>query len=42
MPTYITLISYTQQGVENIIKESPAWLDRAKEAVKAAATRIVG
>jgi len=35
MPTYITLIRYTQQGVETM-KESPARLDRAKEAVKAA------
>ena len=35
MPTYITLISYTQQGAENM-KESPARLDRAKAAIKAA------
>ena len=35
MPTYITLFSFTQQGVENI-KESPARLDRVKAAIKAA------
>jgi len=35
MATYITLLRFTQQGVENI-KESPARLDRAKEAIKAA------
>ena len=35
MPPHITLLRYTQQGVENM-KESPARLDRAKEAVKAA------
>ena len=35
MPTYITLFRFTQQGIEKI-KESPARLDRAKEAVKAA------
>lgn len=34
MPTYITLIRYTQQGVQNI-KESPGRLDAAKEAFKA-------
>ncbi len=35
MATYITLIRYTQQGVQNM-KESPARLDKAKEAIKAA------
>jgi uncharacterized protein with GYD domain len=39
MPTYITLLSYTQQGVANI-KEGPSRLDRAKEAVKAAGGEI--
>jgi uncharacterized protein with GYD domain len=34
MPTYISLISFTQKGVENI-KESPARLDAAKEAFRA-------
>ena len=35
MATYITLIRYTQQGIQNM-KESPARLDKAKEAIKAA------
>ncbi|MFQ5924885.1 MAG: GYD domain-containing protein [Dehalococcoidia bacterium] len=35
MPTYITLMRWTQKGVENI-KESPTRLAAAKEAVKAA------
>jgi uncharacterized protein with GYD domain len=30
MATYISLLSFTQQGIENI-KESPARLDKAKE-----------
>ena len=34
MATYITLIHYTQQGIENI-KESPARLDAAKQAFRA-------
>ena len=34
MPTYITLVRWTQQGVQNI-KESPARLDAAKQAFKA-------
>ena len=34
MPTYITLINYTQQGVENM-KDSPARLDAAKQAFQA-------
>lgn len=34
MGTYITLIRYTQQGIENV-KEAPARLDAAKEAFKA-------
>ena len=34
MPTYITMLSFTQQGVEKI-KDGPARLDRAKAAVKA-------
>jgi uncharacterized protein with GYD domain len=33
MPTYISLIKYTQKGVENM-KESPARLDAAKELFK--------
>jgi uncharacterized protein with GYD domain len=35
MPTYITLVNYTQKGIENI-KESPARLDKVKKAMKAA------
>ncbi len=35
MPTYITLVNYTQKGIKNI-KESPARLDKVKEAMKAA------
>ncbi|MFC1863514.1 GYD domain-containing protein [Thermodesulfobacteriota bacterium] len=35
MATYITMISYTEQGIQNM-KESPARLEQAKEAVKAA------
>lgn len=35
MPTYITLLHFTQKGVETI-KEGPARLDRAKQAFKAA------
>jgi uncharacterized protein with GYD domain len=35
MPTYITLLRYTQQGIEKI-KESPARLEKVKAAVKAA------
>jgi uncharacterized protein with GYD domain len=33
MPTYITLTSYTQKGIENI-KESPARLDAVKQAAR--------
>jgi len=39
MPTYITLVRYTQQGIEKI-KESPARLDNAKEAFKAAGAEL--
>lgn len=35
MPTYVILLNYTQQGIQNI-KESPARLDAAKMAFKAA------
>jgi len=34
MPTYISLLNFTQQGIEKI-KESPARLDRARQAYKA-------
>ena len=33
MPTYITLVNFTQKGVENV-KESPQRLDAAKKAFK--------
>lgn len=35
MPTYITLVKFTQKGIENI-KESPARLEKVKAAMKAA------
>ena len=34
MPTYISLLNFTQQGIEKI-KESPARLDKARQAFKA-------
>jgi uncharacterized protein with GYD domain len=34
MPIYVTLLQFTQQGIEKI-KDSPARLDRAKAAIKA-------
>jgi len=34
MPTYITLVNFTQKGIENI-KESPARLDKVKQAIAA-------
>ncbi|MBI3762312.1 MAG: GYD domain-containing protein [Chloroflexi bacterium] len=34
MPTYISLLRYTQQGAQNI-KDSPARLDAAKKGLKA-------
>ena len=39
MPTFITLVNYTEQGIENI-KESPARLDAAKAAFRAAGAEI--
>ena len=39
MPTYISLLRWTQKGIENV-KESPARLDRAKDAYKAAGAEI--
>ena len=35
MPTYISLVSYTQKGIENV-KESPERLEKVKAAMKAA------
>jgi uncharacterized protein with GYD domain len=39
MPTYITLLHFTQKGIETI-KEGPARLDRAKQAFKAAGAEL--
>ena len=39
MPTYMSLIKYTQKGVENM-KESPARLDAAKEIFKSMGAEI--
>ena len=39
MPKYVTLLSWTDQGVRNV-KESPARLDAAKELFAAAGARI--
>jgi uncharacterized protein with GYD domain len=39
MPTFFTLINYTQKGVENM-KESPKRLDTAKELFKSMGAEI--
>jgi uncharacterized protein with GYD domain len=39
MPTYVTLIKYTQKGVENM-KESPTRLDAAKELFKSMGSEL--
>ncbi len=39
MPTYMTLINYTQKGIENM-KESPKRLDAAKELFKSMGAEI--
>ena len=39
MPTYISLIQYTQQGIQKI-KESPTRLDHAKKGYEAAGGKI--
>lgn len=39
MPTYITLLRYTQQGIGKI-KEAPARLDAAKQAFRAAGAEL--
>jgi uncharacterized protein with GYD domain len=39
MPTYMTLINYTQKGVENI-KDSPNRLDAAKELFKSMGSEL--
>ena len=39
MPTYISLLRYTQQGIKNI-KDAPSRLDAAKDAFKKAGADI--
>ena len=39
MPTYITMLKYTQLGIKNI-KQAPGRLDAAKNAFKAAGAEI--
>lgn len=39
MPTYITLLTYTQQGAASV-KDSPARLDAGREAFKALGVEI--
>ena len=39
MPTYITLVRWTQKGLENV-KEAPSRLDMAKEAYKAMGAEV--
>jgi uncharacterized protein with GYD domain len=39
MPTYVTLIRYTDQGIRNM-KESPARLEAARKIFKAAGAEI--
>ncbi len=41
MPTYITLLTYTQQGVWNI-KDGPALLDAAKKAFQSMGVELKG
>ena len=41
MPTYITLLRYTQKGIETI-KEGPARLDAAKQAFAAVGGTLKG
>ena len=39
MPTYITLIRWTEKGIENV-KDSPSRLDAAKKAFQAAGAEL--
>jgi len=41
MPTYITLLRYTQKGIEGI-KDGPARLDSAKKMLAAAGGKLIG
>jgi len=40
MPTYISLLRYTQQGIQNI-KEGPTRLDAAKQGFEAMGAKIL-
>ncbi len=40
MPSYLSLINWTEQGIGNV-KESPERLDAAKQAVEAAASVLL-
>lgn len=39
MPTYVTLLRFTQSGIENV-KETPSRLDRAKAACRSAGGQL--
>jgi uncharacterized protein with GYD domain len=41
MPTYLSLMSWTKEGLEKI-KESPARLDAGRKAVEGAGGKVVG
>ncbi|MCK5551646.1 MAG: GYD domain-containing protein [Deltaproteobacteria bacterium] len=41
METYIVLVNFTQQGIAKI-KESPAWIDAARQAVEEAGGKWLG
>lgn len=41
MPTYISLLKWTEQGIRDV-KQSPQRLDAAKQAISAAGGRMVG
>jgi len=40
MPSYLSLINWTEQGISNV-KDSPARLDAAKAAIAAAGGRMI-
>ena len=40
MPSYLSLINWTEQGIKNV-KESPQRLERAKQATEAAGGRMI-
>ncbi len=41
MPTYISLVRWTEQGIRNV-KESPQRLDAAKKAIEATGGKVIG